>query len=142
MKYNHQFNYNPLQNALENVFSSSMSDLMGGTMIRKSPQANISENESNFTIAIVAPGLEKSDFKVSIDDGKLQIEVDKVLSNTEESVKSIKNEWKLNQWKRTFKVDNSLDLAAITASYDLGILKVQLPKKEASSKQAFDIEIK
>lgn len=143
MRYNnHQFNPNQLHNVLEDVFNIALSDLMGGTMIRKSPQANISENEAGFTIIVVAPGLEKSDFKVSVEDGKLNIAVDKTQSESNQIHKMIKNEWNFGQWKRSFKIDNTLDASQITATYELGVLTLELPKKEVSNTNVFNIEIK
>jgi HSP20 family protein len=140
MKYNH-FNTNFNNQLWTDVITGAMNDFIGGAMLRKSPQANIDDDGQNIIISIVAPSLEKSDIKVSIEDGKLKISADKKTEVTEKEPKRLKYEWNFNQWTRVFNINNALDVNSISATYDLGLLKVTLPKKEKEKAQDIEVEI-
>lgn len=120
-----------------NVLDKMLHEEMGS----KQPPVNILEKESSYDIEMLAPGLSKADFKISLDKEFLTISYEKV-SNTEEvSPKYVKKEFSLDSFKRTFTLNDNLDGEAISAKYDNGILLVSIPKKEKEETKAKTIEI-
>lgn len=90
------------------------------------PLANIEESKDAYLIHLAAPGLVKSDFKLSLDKSILKVEVDKPKVETENKVK---NEYSFNKFSRNFKISDTVDTALIAAAYENGILIITLPKK-------------
>ncbi|MBK9481007.1 MAG: Hsp20/alpha crystallin family protein [Bacteroidetes bacterium] len=112
------------------------------------PPVNILEKEKNYSIELMAPGLDKSDFKIELDNHLLTISFQKTTESTEESPaqspateKFIKKEFSIKSFKRTFTVNEHLKLDEITAKYENGILSVDIPKVEVKEKEVKTISI-
>lgn len=102
---------------------------------------NIIENEQDYQIEVVAPGYEKADFKISVENNLLAISADKKDENILESGKNIRKEFHLRSFKRTFTIDNKIDAEKISAKYVNGILIVTLQRKEEAKAASKDIEV-
>lgn len=96
------------------------------------PAVNILERSNEFMISLMAPGFEKGDFKIEIEKQTLHIgaEVKKEAELNEE--KFHKKEFRLRSLKRSFALNNQIDLEGISANYEGGILHLKLPKKQQS----------
>jgi HSP20 family protein len=98
------------------------------------PKANIVELDKEFSIELVAPGFDKNDFSIEVEDDRLRISA-KVENQTEdkkteEEINYLRREYQLQSVERNFKLSHKIDSSKISASYQNGILKVQVPKKE------------
>ena len=102
---------------------------------------NIRETEKNYNIEIVAPGFEKADFKISVDEQILTISAEKTNELKEENKKQIRKEHSYRSFKRSFTLDEKTDVAGIDAKYVNGILTLNLPKKEEVKTPAQQINI-
>lgn len=92
------------------------------------PPANISENEEDYRIEISAPGFEKSDFQIELDEDLLTISLDK--ESEEKDSAYVMREFNFNRFKRSFRVSEKIDKGSIEATYKNGILEVILPIKQ------------
>ncbi|WP_246535371.1 Hsp20/alpha crystallin family protein [Litoribacter ruber] len=97
------------------------------------PSTNVLEDEQNFKLEIAAPGFEKGDFKIDIDEGVLTISAEKEHSSDETNDKYRKKEFSYSSISRSFRLPETVEQERIDAKYDNGILKVNLPKKEPSA---------
>ena len=59
----------------------------------------------------------------------------------DETAKSIRKEFTLKTFKRSFTVDEKIDATNIAAKYENGILTVEVPKKEEAKIAAKEIII-
>jgi HSP20 family protein len=90
---------------------------------------NIHEDAQGYHLEVNAPGRNKEDFFIKLEQNLLVIGSEvKEAEKTE--YKIIRREFKANNFKRSFTLDNKIDAEGIQAKYDNGILKVFLPKKE------------
>ena len=104
------------------------------------PAVNIKEEEKNYCIDIVAPGLNKDNIEVSHENTILSVEV---VNNESANAELNRFEFDYNSFKRSFKLPDSIDLSKIDASYVNGILSINLPKrKEAQTQPKKLIKIK
>ncbi|HOZ84074.1 MAG TPA: Hsp20/alpha crystallin family protein [Niabella sp.] len=102
---------------------------------------NITETESNYQIEVVAPGYEKTDFKISLENNLLSISAERKTEEKSETGKSIRKEFHLRSFKRTFTIDNKIDSENVDAKYVNGILIVTLQRKEEQKATSKDIEV-
>lgn len=106
------------------------------------PAANISESQKEFSIELAAPGFNKEDFNLSIDKNDLILEVNKEIE-VEKEGSYTRKEFNYKNFKRSFKLPNTVNHNKISASYVNGILGVEIPKKEdAILPEKKSIEIK
>jgi len=107
-------------------------DWFGGTenMRNVAPAANIKENEKDFELELFVPGRVKDDFKIEIEDAVLTIssEIEKVDEEVKENY--TRREFGISSFKRAFTLPETVATDKIEATYESGILKFNLPKKE------------
>lgn len=103
------------------------------------PLANILEYADRFQIQLAAPGLVKSDFKLSVDQNILKVEVDK--AKPENEAKKHKYEFAYNKFNRSFKISDDVNRDGISATYEAGILTITLPKKVAAQAESKTINV-
>ncbi len=103
---------------------------------------NVKETENNYQLEVVAPGFEKTDFKVNLDQNLLTISAEKKDEVKEENKKQIRREYSYRSFKRSFTLDEKIDATNIEASYINGVLTLNLPKKEVVKASATEITIK
>jgi HSP20 family protein len=94
------------------------------------PAVNISENEDGFVLDLAAPGMQKSDFKINLDNNVLSISSEKQDENEEKSEKYSRREFCYSSFSRSFTLPKSINYDKIKADYKDGVLKVNLPKRE------------
>ena len=98
------------------------------------PAVNISETKDNYELEFNVPGRKKEDFKITVDKNILSVSFEKNQENKEESKEEgkqfIKKEFVAKSFKRSFTLDEKINLDDINAKYESGILYLTLPKKE------------
>jgi HSP20 family protein len=98
------------------------------------PAANISDNKDNYEITLAAPGLKKSDFKLDVEGNVLTISSEKEESQEENKGRYTRREYSYSSFSRSFTLPAEVNQESIKATYDDGVLKVALPKKEEAKK--------
>jgi len=142
-----KFNRQPLEQSFNNLVDDLFSELpvLYKNGINQNGKgfvpANIKENEGNYHVELIAPGFEKADFKVNLDQNILTISAEKKNETKEENGKQIRTEYKYHSFKRSFTLDEKIDAAAIEAKYQNGVLILNLPKKAEVKQAAKEITI-
>lgn len=103
---------------------------------------NVKETDKGFQLDVIAPGFNKEDFKISLDETLLTISAEHKMEESKETEKQIKKEYNFRSFKRSFTIDEKIDATKIEASYVNGVLTLNLPKKEVVKVSAKEIEIK
>ena len=139
------------QKPFEGSFNNFVDDLIAGLPVltrneadqawKGSVPVNIKETEKSYSIEIVAPGFEKNDFKISLDQQILTISAEKQNEVKAETEKQIRKEYSYRSFKRSFTLDEKTDGAAIDAKYVNGVLTLNLPKKEVVKPSVQQINI-
>ena len=94
------------------------------------PAMNIMERENNVQIELAAPGLEKDDFEITMEDGLLTISAEKENKQEEEKEGFYRKEFSYNSFRRTVRIPDSVDEDKnVEAKYMDGVLKLTLHKK-------------
>lgn len=118
----------------DRLFNSRLFDFNGDgiDLATKLPSVNIKDEEKAFKIEMAAPGLERKDFKLEVENGVLCISSEKEEESKEEKKNYTRREYSYNSFSRSFSLpDNSLP-DKITAKYENGVLNINVPKKEVT----------
>ncbi|TXN35080.1 Hsp20/alpha crystallin family protein [Flagellimonas hymeniacidonis] len=94
------------------------------------PAVNIKDNSEGFVLELAVPGGKKDDFKVEVDNDLLTISSEVKTESKEEKENYTRREFAFSSFKRAFTLPETVDGTKIDASYENGILKLSLPKKE------------
>jgi len=128
VKHGYPRNINYLFDEIFNGFPTTWgTDTHKGTIV---PKVNIHETKDAYLLDLNAPGLNKEDIKVNAENGLLTISFEKKEETQSEDVKTIKREFTHESFKRSFSLDDKIDVDGIQAKYENGVLKLTLPKKE------------
>jgi HSP20 family protein len=146
---NVKFNSRPFEGTLNNLVDSFFTELPGilktdfnNSGAKGWVPVNVKETDKAFVLEVVAPGFEKTDFKVKLDQNLITISAEKQEEVKNETDKQIRKEYTYKSFKRSFTIDDKVDATAIEASYVNGVLTLNLPKKEVVKASATEIVIK
>lgn len=142
VKVNNPINrtFDGLMNELFNEFPANFGKTMREDVLNF-PPVNIIEKNDQYHLYLAAPGLEKSDFNIKLDGKLLVISAEKKEEKEEEKDKVIRKEFSHKAFKRSFTIDEKIDVAHISAAYENGILKLDLPKIEVVVNAAKEIKV-
>jgi len=105
------------------------------------PAVNIIESKEDYRIDVAAPGLNKEDFKVNLENNVLTVSSEKE-EKQEEDGKVMRKEFSYYSFSRSFTLPLTVNAEKIRATHKDGILQVIIPKKEeAKEKPSREIKI-
>ncbi len=100
------------------------------------PSVNIKETSDHYEVEVAAPGLDKNDFKVTLDGNLLTISSEKENQETIEQENFTRREFSYQSFQRSFELPkNVVDEENISARYESGILYLSIPKKEEAKQK-------
>lgn len=101
------------------------------------PAVNIKEDVKGFEVELAAPGFEKDDFKIELNNDVLSISSEKKFENeTKNGEQFTKREFSYQSFCRSFSLPVDVENENISAKYENGILKIAIPKKEQAKVKA------
>lgn len=92
---------------------------------------NVKEKDNAYLIEVIAPGIPKEDFKIQLNDKVLTISFEQKEEAKEAHTKWLRKEFKTRSFKRNFTLSNLVDGDKISATYEQGVLFLEVPKKES-----------
>jgi HSP20 family protein len=117
-------------NPFNHFFANDLQKMFGSDAQTQIPDVNIIENETSYAIELAAPGLSKEDFKIDLQKDLLTISAEKKEETETKKPQYLKREFNYLGFKRRFQVPEHVEAASITATYEQGVLKISMPKKE------------
>ncbi len=132
-----KFNRKPFEGTFSNLVDDIFTELpvllnngFNNTVRKDSVPVNVKETEKSYQLEVVAPGFEKTDFKVNLEQNVLTISAEKQNEENTGKDKEIRREYSFRSFKRSFTLDEKIDATNIEASYINGVLTLNLPKLE------------
>ena len=118
------------------------SDLFPARLGTSVPRANIIETPKEYKLELAAPGLERKDFNVEVDNHVLKISAEKEEEKKEKDGEYSRQEYSFSSFSRSFTLPEDAREGNIDAKYENGILKVSIPKvKETPAKPALKVSV-
>ena len=114
----------------EDFFSTPTTAVIDDYSVR----TNVSTTDEEYRIDVVAPGLDKGDMNVKVENSQLYVSYDN--ENTDKSERVY-----YRSFTRYWKLPTDVDAASIRADYKQGILSVFVPR-ETPANNSIDIDIK
>ncbi|MCB0397657.1 MAG: Hsp20/alpha crystallin family protein [Flavobacteriales bacterium] len=93
-----------------------------------SPAVNVIDHEGAYEIEVVAPGFQKSDFDVSVENRVLVVTGKSETEKNEQSKKYTRKEFSLKSFSKSFTLPDDVTDEDIKARYTDGVLRLELKK--------------
>ena len=104
------------------------------------PDADVVEDEAGYNIYVELPGLSREDVSVNVEKGILTISGERKAPESGEDHFS-RFERRYGRFERSFRLSDTIDVGAIAASMDKGVLTVSLPKREETKPRTIEVAI-
>ena len=129
-----------------NLFSRELMDWNNAgysAMDATLPAVNIREDGDRIQIDVAAPGMQKEDFKVHLDQNRLTVSAAKEEDTSDAGDRYSRKEFNYSSFSRQFNIPvETINGDQIQATYKDGILSLSLPKwEELKPKPAREIEV-
>ena len=101
------------------------------------PAADVYENESEYTVAVDLPGIDRATLDISVDDNRLTIKGNR---EARDAIRG-RAECPSGKFLKTFSVPAAVDQSDISADYKDGVLQVHLPRRPERKSQRVEIKV-
>jgi HSP20 family protein len=105
------------------------------------PPMNISESDSAYEVEIELPGVDKKEVTVNVVDGVLTVSGERKTHRNSEDENLIWNEISYGSFKRSFQLAGEIQEEKIKATFQNGMLSLDIPKAEEVKPKAKKITI-
>ena len=118
----------------QNWIPSILNDFFDNEWIVKpnfsTPAINVIENEKDYKVEVAAPGMNKEDFNIHLNENQeLVITVEKNTQNEQkEEKKYLRREFSYTKFQQAFQLPDNVDKEKIGAKVENGVLEITLPK--------------
>jgi HSP20 family protein len=122
-----------LQNHINSLFAEGKT---AATAASFTPAVDIYEDDKKVVLKLEVPGIEEKDLDVSVEKNTLTVKGQRKLEKEEKQENFHRVERRYGSFYRAFTLPNTVDTENVQASYNTGILKLELVKKpEAQPRQ-------
>lgn len=106
------------------------------------PAVNIKEIDNRYDVEVAAPGFQKQDFKVDVENGVLTISAETKKETESERENYTRREFSYSSFSRSFTLPENVKEDNINARYENGVLHVMLERlpQPASQKKSISVE--
>lgn len=117
----------------ESVFPDRRTDGDDAPSARWSPRMDVTETDDQYRLSVDLPGLSKDDLSITVDDNRLTIRGERKEERRTDGENVVRRERTFGRFYRTLRLPASVDEQNIDATFEDGILSVNLPKAEKST---------
>lgn len=103
------------------------------------PAVDIRETDEALTLMVDLPGMEKDDVNLTIENNVLTISGERRFEREEENDNYHRIERSYGSFSRSFTLNSNVEADEVEASFDNGVLHVELPKREESKPRRISI---
>ena len=126
-----------LQNRVNSLFQdygrSGQDELTTGSFV---PAVDVYEDEHKVTLKLEIPGVNQEDVDVQLENNTLTVRGERKFEKEEKEENFHRIERRYGSFVRSFTLPNTIDTENVQASYENGVLKIELSKRaEAKPKQ-------
>jgi HSP20 family protein len=131
--------------ALQNRMNSLFRDMNGeNDPVAASsfvPAVDIYEDAQKVMLKLEVPGIDQKDLDVRVEDHTLTVKGERKFESEEKEENFHRIERRYGSFYRAFTLPNTVDTQDVTASYNSGVLKLELKKKPETQPKQIEIKV-
>jgi len=105
------------------------------------PAVNIKSKKEHYELEVAAPGFEKKDFNVTVENGLLIISAERSSESEENADDYTRREFSTSSFSRSFNLPDDISRDQVSAVYKDGLLQISIKKSGDGKKSLKQIEI-
>lgn len=128
--------FSSLRDELDRLFDFALPTRDSGLFSGWTPALDVYDEKDDLVVKVELPGLKKEDIELSLHEGILTISGERKREETKKEGQTFRTERYFGRFQRSLSLPANVDATKVTATYQDGVLTVQLPKaEEAKPKQ-------
>lgn len=104
-----------------------------------SPPADVEEYADRFLLKLDVPGVDLNSVNITLDQGVLSISGDRAKQAVAKGVERSRIERPYGKFHRRFTLPDTVDAAGVSASGNLGVLEITIPKQPKTQPRRIEI---
>lgn len=124
-----RYQNSPVRNWIDDMMKNAFTDAPMSTWHATQPAVNIVENENAYRLEFVVPGMDKSNIEVKLQKNVLTVTGKKESTEENKTEKFLRREFSYREFEQSFRIPTTVDTEKLTANFENGILKLEMPKK-------------
>ena len=104
------------------------------------PRTDLSETDDAFRIRLDVPGMTKDDIAINLQNNTLTVSGERSSERQKDSEEYVRVERAFGTFHRTFTLPDAVDPDRVEATYDEGVLTINVPKTEKSTRRQIEIQ--
>src|SRR4051794_6764908 len=134
--------WEPVQmNRLLNTFFDTPTGGNGGGLRRWVPATDLVETDDHFVLRADLPGLDAGDVAIEVEDGVLTVSGERKVEHEAKKEGFYRVERASGAFRRSLTLPDGVDLEAIHAAFDKGVLEIRIPKPEERKPRKVQIAV-
>lgn len=105
-----------------------------------SPRTDLLETDNSYRIRLDLPGMTKEDITINLQNNTLTVRGERKSERTDEEEDYVRVERAFGTFHRTFTLPDAVDDQNIEAGYKDGVLTIDVPKTEESTRRQIEIQ--
>ena len=136
---------NDLQHEIDRVFnrffpSQSQEEGDSSQQAVWAPRTDLVETDDAYRMHLDVPGVSKDDLKINFKDNQLTISGERKSQKTDDNAEYVRVERSFGHFYRSFTLPRTVNAENISASYEDGVLTIQVPKTEVVKSRQIEIQ--
>lgn len=124
---------------LLNEMSCRCGDTSEGALTQWSPAVDVREDSDKYVVVADLPGINPKDVEITFENGLLSISGERKSEERSESDGYTRVERISGRFSRQFRLPDSADENAISASGKNGVVEIHIPKKEKAKPKRIEV---
>jgi HSP20 family protein len=132
------------QNRLNSIFQDYGRAQGKGELVSTAafvPPVDIYEDEHKIVLKLEAPGLKQEDFDVQLENNLLTVKGERKFEAEEKKENFHRVERRYGSFSRSFSVPATVNHDGVKASYDAGVLRIELAKREETKPKQIKVGV-
>jgi HSP20 family protein len=129
------------QNRLNAFFQSQAHGENRLTSAAFAPPVDVYEDEHKIVLKLEVPGLKAEDLDIQLENNTLTVKGERKFETEEKKENFHRVERRYGSFYRAFTVPNTVNQDGVKASYDAGVLRVELAKREETKPKQIKVQV-
>ena len=131
-----------MQNRLNSIFSQfGPNENEALSAANFAPPVDIYEDQNKLVLKLEDPGIKQDDLDIQVENRTLTVRGERRFDNEEKQENFHRVEHRYGTFARTFTLPGTVDPETVSASYDAGVLRLELQKKAQAKPRQIKVNV-